>query len=269
VFGSPKEERLWEYLVTQEQPVRVLTHAYARSLSQLPIFPSLPPTAKRKPRIYHINEETFAAPSLEDIMLESLRSIDTPWEEILKDPPSKGNPWPDLENPNEEHSGETFNQDLHIHSMANVPPPGGNPPLPPPPGGNQPPPPLGALPPWLAQDATVASGKQHALPKNAERVLPKFDPKWGDTADNHIHSFFLVVRMLGVVDEDVVCCLFPFTLIGMASTWYFSLRIGSITSWGAFQQAFLNKFGDDKTTVALVLELSHLKNGSQRKGQGF
>ena len=25
VFGSPKEERLWEYPVTQEQPIRVLT----------------------------------------------------------------------------------------------------------------------------------------------------------------------------------------------------------------------------------------------------
>lgn len=184
------------------------------------------------------------APSLEDIVLESLQSIDTPWEEIPEDPLSEGNPWPDLGNPNKEHLKETFNQNLPIHNMANVPPPSGNPPLPPPPGGNllllpppggnQPPPPLGALPPWLAQDVVAVPGQQHALPKNAERVLPKFDPEWGDTVDNHIHSFFLVVHMLGVADEDVVCRSFPFTLIGAASTWYFSLRIGSITSWGAF-----------------------------------
>lgn len=53
-----KEETLWEYLVTQEQLVRRLTQAYARSLSQRHIFQSLPLMAKRKPRVYQINEET-------------------------------------------------------------------------------------------------------------------------------------------------------------------------------------------------------------------
>jgi len=111
---------------------------------------------KRKPRVYHINEETSVAPSLEDIVLDYLQSIDSPWEEIPEDSPFEGNPWLDLENPNE----ETLNQNLPIHNMANVLPPGGNQPLlpplggnqppPPPPGGNQPPPPLGALPPWIS-----------------------------------------------------------------------------------------------------------------------
>ena len=105
--------------------------------------------------------------------------------------------------------------------MANVPLPGGNHLQP---SGNQLPPPPEALPPWLAQDVVMIPGKQHPLPKNVERTLPKFDPKKGDTADNHIHSFFLVESMLGVVDEDIVCFLFPFTLIGAAYTWYFSLR---------------------------------------------
>ena len=73
-----KEETLWEYPVTQEKPVRILTRAYTRSLSQLPIFHSLPPTTKRKPRICSINEETSAARSLEDIVLESLQSINAP-----------------------------------------------------------------------------------------------------------------------------------------------------------------------------------------------
>jgi len=72
VLGSPEEETLWEYLVTQEQPVRLLTRAYAHSLSQLPIFYSSPLITKRKPRIYSINEDTSVAPSLEDIVLESL-----------------------------------------------------------------------------------------------------------------------------------------------------------------------------------------------------
>ena len=99
--------------------------------------------------------------------------------------------------------------------------------------------------------------------------MPKFDPRKGDTVDNHIHSFFLVVHMLGVADEDKVCRWFPFTLIGVASTWYFSLGIESVTSWAAFQQAFLNSYGDDKTPVALVLELSHLKMETKEKFKDF
>jgi len=81
----------------------VITHAYAHSLYQLPIFHSLPLIAKRKPRILPISEEASAAPSLEDIVLDSLQSIDTPWEEIPDDSPYEGNPWFDLENSNKEH----------------------------------------------------------------------------------------------------------------------------------------------------------------------
>jgi len=112
VFGLPKEERLWEYPVTQGQPVIALTRVYAHSLSQLPIFHSLPLTAKRKPRIFSINKKTSIALSLEDIVLESLQSIDTPWEKIPEDPLSRDNPcyknqgtrlpYLDLEDPNEE-----------------------------------------------------------------------------------------------------------------------------------------------------------------------
>lgn len=65
---SPEEDRLWEYPITQEQPDRVLIGAYARSLSQLPIFHSLPLTTKINPRVLPISEETSAAPSHEDIV---------------------------------------------------------------------------------------------------------------------------------------------------------------------------------------------------------
>jgi len=75
--------------------------------------------------------------------------------------------------------------------------------------------------------------------------------------------------MLGLADEDIVCRLFPFTLIGAASTWYFSLRTGSITSWATFQQLFLDRYGDEKTPVALVLELSCLKMETKEKVKDF
>ena len=91
VSGPPKEERLWEYPVTQEQLVRALTRAYTHSLSQLPIFHSLSHKTKRKPRIFTLSEDTSTTTSLEDIVLEPLQSMDTSWEKILEDFPSKGN----------------------------------------------------------------------------------------------------------------------------------------------------------------------------------
>jgi len=115
----------------------------------------------------------------------------------------------------------------------------------------------------------VVPGQQHPLPKNEERVLPNFDLEQGDIPDNHIRSFFLALHRFGVIDEDVVCHLFSFIFTGVASTWYFSLRIGSITSWDDFQQDFLDKFGDDKTTAALVLELSRLKMETNEKVKDF
>jgi len=74
---------------------------------------------------------------------------------------------------------------------------------------------------------------------------------------------------LGVADEDIVCRLFHFILIVAASTWYFSLRTGSITSWATFQQDFLNKYGDDKTHAALVLKLSYLNMETKEKFKDF
>lgn len=100
-------------------------------------------------------------------------------------------------------------------------------------------------------------------------MLPNFNLEWGDTTDNHICSFFLALHRFGVADEAVVCHLFSFTLTGATSTWYFSLRKGSITSWDAFQHAFLDKFGDDKTPAALVLELSRLKMETKEKVKDF
>lgn len=100
-------------------------------------------------------------------------------------------------------------------------------------------------------------------------MLLNFDPERGDTIDNHIFSFFLALRRLGVANEDVVCCLFSFTLTSTTSTWYFNLTVGSITSCDVFQQAFLDKFGDDKTPEALVLELSRLKMETKEKFKDF
>ena len=68
---------------------------------------------------------------------------------------------------------------------------------------------------------------------------------------------------MNVQHEDVVCRLFPLTFEGKAVVWYFSLTQGSITSWSDFSQAFLNKFGEDKTPAVLALELGRIKMESK------
>ena len=77
------------------------------------------------------------------------------------------------------------------------------------------------------------------------------------------------IRLLNVRHEDVVCILFPYTFINKASTWYFSLSQGPITSWVGFRTLFLNKFGEDKTLVTLVLELSRIKMNPKEKIKEF
>jgi hypothetical protein len=79
----------------------------------------------------------------------------------------------------------------------------------------------------------------------------------------------LVVRLMNVEHEDVVCRHFPYTFEGKASTWYFYLRQGSITIWNAFETSFIEKFGDDKTPLVLVLELSRIKMDSKEKVKDF
>jgi hypothetical protein len=60
---------------------------------------------------------------------------------------------------------------------------------------------------------------------------------------------------MNVQHEDIVSRLFPYTFENSASTWYFNLPVGSITSWIKFQKDFLDKFVEETTTEALMAEL--------------
>ena len=74
---------------------------------------------------------------------------------------------------------------------------------------------------------------------------------------------------MSVQEEDVVCRLFPYTFEGKASTWYFSLPKGSITSWNQFHTAFLEKFREDKTPTILILEVSRIRMDGKEKIKDF
>ena len=96
-----------------------------------------------------------------------------------------------------------------------------------------------------------------------------FDPDGKGIAENHIDKFILAIQTMNVQHEDVVCRLFPLTFEGIDVVWYFSLTQGSITSWGDFSQAFLNKFGEDKTPAMLALELARIKMENKERIKYF
>ena len=99
----------------------------------------------------------------------------------------------------------------------------------------------------------------HDLPKHPERVLPKFDPRKGVSAEYHLKSFYLALNLLNVEYEDVVCRIFPYTFEPKASSWYFSLQANSIVNWDVFENAFLGKFSNQKIVATHIKELLSMR----------
>jgi hypothetical protein len=84
--------------------------------------------------------------------------------------------------------------------------------------------------PWLVGDVMVIPGRVHNLPWHPKKLLPEYDPETSGLPEDHIKKFILVIRLMNVQHEYVVCRLFPYTFENLASTWYFNLLVGSITS---------------------------------------
>ena len=88
----------------------------------------------------------------------------------------------------------------------------------------------------------------------------------GIDVDDHLQSFFLVLEVLSAGEhKDVVCILFPHTLKGKATSWYFGQQENSITNWNMFEILFKNKFGHQITTATMMKELLSLKMEKKRK----
>jgi hypothetical protein len=121
--------------------------------------------------------------------------------------------------------------------------------------------------PWLTRDALAIPRRVHHLPRHPEKLLPKFDPKTLGFSEDHIKKFILAIRLMNVQHEDVVCRIFPYTFENSSSTWYFNFPVGSITSWTKFQKDFFDKFADETTTGALMVELFAATMSSKEKFQ--
>ena len=98
------------------------------------------------------------------------------------------------------------------------------------------------------------------MPQSFDKALPKFEPNEGIIVDDHLQSFYLALEGLQATKhEDVVCRLFPCTLKGKVVSWYFSLSANSIKNRNTFERLFRNKYGIQKTHVALMKGLISLK----------
>ena len=84
-------------------------------------------------------------------------------------------------------------------------------------------------------------------------MLPKFEPSEEVLVDDHLHSFYLAIEGLRAGEhEDVVCILFPHTLKGKLTSWYFALPANSIMNWNTFERMFRSKYTVQKTHAALM-----------------
>jgi hypothetical protein len=74
---------------------------------------------------------------------------------------------------------------------------------------------------------------------------------------------------MNVQHEDVVWKISPYNFENSASTWYFKLPVGSITSWTKFQKDILDKLAEETTTRALMAELFTATMTSTEKVKDF
>ena len=110
----------------------------------------------------------------------------------------------------------------------------------------------------------------HDLPQAFEKMLPKFDPNEKILVDDHLQIFYLAIEGLKAGEhEDVVCRLFPHTLIGAATSWYFGFPTNSILDWDTFERIFRSKHASQKTHATLMKGLGMLKRERKENVHNF
>ena len=123
--------------------------------------------------------------------------------------------------------------------------------------------------PWLTIDVISIPGPTHPLPKKPQKFLPKYDHDDDISPEHHIKQFMDALKLMNVEHEDVVCILFPHTLQGKATKWFFNLFPGSITSWDKFEGAFMAEFSVEETSGILPLDLLGIRMNENEKVEDF
>ena len=67
----------------------------------------------------------------------------------------------------------------------------------------------------------------------------------------------------------MVCRLFPYTLKGAATSWYFGFPVNSIPNWDTFERMFRRKYTAQKTHASLMKCLGLLRKEKNEKVHSF
>ena len=126
------------------------------------------------------------------------------------------------------------------------------------------------LPAWRARSPLNLTPPLHNLPQAFDKLLPKFDPEERIAIDDHLQRFYLALEGLRPGEyEDVVCRLFPHTLKGAATSWYFGFPANSIPDWDTFERVFRSKYIAQKTHASLMKGLGLLRKEKNEKVHSF
>lgn len=109
------------------------------------------------------------------------------------------------------------------------------------------------------------SRSSKSFSKASIKNLPKFYLDKDILPEDHIKKFMIYLNLMNIQHEDVACRLFCFIFQGKESSWFFSLFLRSITSWKQFETTFMTKFGDDKTSGILFLDISRIRINKKEK----
>ena len=66
-------------------------------------------------------------------------------------------------------------------------------------------------PAWRTRTPLNLATPLHDLPKQPEKVLPRFDLGKGVSTEYHLQGFYLALNILNVEHEDVVYRIFQYT----------------------------------------------------------
>lgn len=113
---------------------------------------------------------------------------------------------------------------------------------------NQPPPIIPKNIPLMAFFANAIDspiklqGALNDLPKNPKKLCPRFIYEETRIAKDHIKVSKEICNQKQVQQENVVLCLFPYSLGEVAFNWYVNLPPGCIQNWITFEIFFLHQF---------------------------
>ena len=92
----------------------------------------------------------------------------------------------------------------------------------------------------------------HDLPQNYSQIISLFDGEGDITAKQHVAKFEDFVDLEEVDYVDVKMWLFSQSLSGEAKKWFKDLLAGSILTFQAFQNAFLERWDDKNSPLQLL-----------------